>query len=360
MSAAAEPQSNDEPTTTAAVESGSEVSEWEQLISPSDPKVSELEFRIDNVTKYKVGESVESSSEMIELFNYRLKVYPMGKVENNFAVYLQRVPMNGIDPRGVYKNVGYEVSLENHWDSSEPLTKRRYCEWFRNSQAHGWNKFLDEELRPKKFVFFTDEGSIVIKARVYLNHSKLVLAAADPHDEDIWIGKVTGFEKGEDVKFKPTWRGNYRIQIAVYPGGHPDHLDGEEALAVYIHVLGKQEVEAAPEFLKLKVAVVNHQMLGDSIEWVGTFRPEEVGDDSWGPQLSPAWGPNRLLSIEDLRDEAKGWLDEDGELLLRASVEPADEGRDPLSFTKSFAKKRRATKNEEAAQGRAKSAKTDE
>ncbi|KAF4699273.1 hypothetical protein FOZ62_001891, partial [Perkinsus olseni] len=181
-----------------------------------------------------------------------------------------------------------------------------------------------------------------------------------PHDEDIWIGKVTGFEKGEDVKFKPTWRGNYRIQIAVYPGGHPDHLDGEEALAVYIHVLGKQEVEAAPEFLKLKVAVVNHQMLGDSIEWVGTFRPEEVGDDSWGPQLSPAWGPNRLLSIEDLRDEAKGWLDEDGELLLRASVEPADEGRDPLSFTKSFAKKRRATKNEEAAQGRAKSAKTDE
>ncbi|KAF4703446.1 hypothetical protein FOZ62_015686, partial [Perkinsus olseni] len=131
----------------------------------------------------------------------QLKVYPMGKVENNFAVYLQRVPMNGIDPRGVYENVGYEVSLENHLDSSEPLTKRRYCESFRNLQAHGWDKFLDEELRPKKFVFFTDEGSIVIKARVDLNHSKLVLGSADPDDEDIWIGKVTGFEKGEDVKF---------------------------------------------------------------------------------------------------------------------------------------------------------------
>ncbi|KAF4740935.1 hypothetical protein FOZ63_023572 [Perkinsus olseni] len=101
-----------------------------------------------------------------------------------------------------------------------------------------------------------------------------------------------------------------------------------------------------------QLAVVNHQMLGDSIEWAGTFRPEEVGDDSWGP--------NRLLSIKDLRDEDRGWLNEDGELLLRASVEPADEGRDPLSFTKSLAKKRRATNNEDVAQGRAKSAKTDE
>ncbi|KAF4739752.1 hypothetical protein FOZ62_000893, partial [Perkinsus olseni] len=85
-------------------------------------RVSELVFRIDNATKYKAGEYIKSPSKMIELFKYQLMIYPMGEAGDTFTVYLQRVPMDGVDPRFVYENVDYEISIMNHRDDQEPIT----------------------------------------------------------------------------------------------------------------------------------------------------------------------------------------------------------------------------------------------
>ncbi|KAF4752376.1 hypothetical protein FOZ63_010555 [Perkinsus olseni] len=78
------------------------------------------------------------------------------------------------------------------------------------------------------------------------------------------------------------------------------------------------------ESLKFKITVVNHRRFVDSVSWTGTVEFGGEGDDSWGP--------NRLLNIEDLRNNGMGWLDEKGTLILRVSAKPTDEGRDPLSF----------------------------
>ncbi|KAF4713871.1 hypothetical protein FOZ63_015388 [Perkinsus olseni] len=301
-------------------------------------KVSELVFRIEDVAKYEVGESICSPTKLLELFNYQLEVYPMGEAEDTFSAYICRVPVDGVDSRIMYEQVNFEITLVNQRNNKESITKKDELDSFPADESYGFDDFLDEELRSETHpAFFDDKGGIVIRARVDITESKLSLVPAEkvpvePDEQEIKIGGVADFEKGEDIKFRPVWRGSYRTQVAVYPGGHPDHAEGEKGLAAYIHILDNKN-DAGTKLLKLKVTVVNHKAFTGSITWTGTFQPGDAGDDI-------NWGPNRLLSIEDLLDEDQGWLDEHGALIIRASVNLADEGRDPHSFTRS-AKKRR-------------------
>ncbi|KAF4715841.1 hypothetical protein FOZ62_007084, partial [Perkinsus olseni] len=177
----------------------------------------------------------------------------------------------------------------------------------------------------------------VIRARVYLIDEKFVeeyrrftltpahhLAVATGGCEEVKIEGVSDFERGEVIRLRPMWMNNHRIQVAAYPAGHPEHPHGREALAVYIHLLARKGTEAQMP-LKLKLTIVNHKRLPDSMRWVGTLPLTDAGDDNWGP--------NRLMSVREMRDEHLGWLDENGALVLRLSATPADEGRDPLSLT---------------------------
>ncbi|KAF4674341.1 hypothetical protein FOZ60_001265, partial [Perkinsus olseni] len=286
-------------------------------------KVSELVFRIEDVAKYEVGESICSPTKLLELFNYQLEVYPMGEAEDTFSAYICRVPVDGVDSRIMYEQVNFEITLVNQRNNKESITKKDELDSFPADESYGFDDFLDEELRSETHpAFFDDKGGIVIRARVDITESKLSLVPAEkvpvePDEQEIKIGGVADFEKGEDIKFRPVWRGSYRTQIG-------------DSIVVIAPI-----VDAGTKLLKLKVTVVNHKAFTGSI--VGgsdiTVDPGDAGDDI-------NWGPNRLLSIEDLLDEDQGWLDEHGALIIRASVNLADEGRDPHSFTRS-AKKRR-------------------
>ncbi|KAF4730107.1 hypothetical protein FOZ62_010190, partial [Perkinsus olseni] len=291
------------------------------------PRISELVFRIENVTKYKVRESIKSPTKLVELFNYQVEVYPMGEITQGFKVYIVSVPMDGVNRSITYENIEYAVTLVNHRDDRKSITCRVANDSFSTDEVSLGMNLLQGKLLPAKYPdFFDREGGIVIKARVDLSKAWLSL---DPDDDDpvegdeleFRIRDAAKFQKGEDVKSKPAWRGSCRMQIVAYPGGHPDHPAGGEELAVYIHLLGTEE---APQPLKLTVTLVNHRKLADSHTWIGTFLPD-------GGKPVDSWGPNRLVSIAHLRRKNNGWLDRNGALVLRASVKAADEGRDPLA-----------------------------
>ncbi|KAF4690097.1 hypothetical protein FOZ63_028128 [Perkinsus olseni] len=286
-------------------------------------RVSELVFRIDNVTKYKPGEYIKSPRKMIELFKYQLMVYPMGEAGDTFTVYLQRVPVDGVDPRFVYENVDYEISIMNHRDDQEAMTSGKVKGSFAaDARVRGFEKNIIDQVPRSAYV--DGDGGMVIKARVDLNNSRLSPAEFFPDEEGFWIEDIADFKKGEDMKFRPSWIGNYRTRVVVYPGGHPDHADGQEGLAVYVHVLESKGTEMIAHPLKLKVTLVNHKMKVNSISWVGTFQPDGAGDDSWGP--------NRLLSVADLKDDSKGWLDSDGELFCEEEENVSEDRRGMTGF----------------------------
>ncbi|KAF4684984.1 hypothetical protein FOZ60_007065 [Perkinsus olseni] len=251
-----------------------------------DPKVSELVFRINDITKFKVGESIRSPSKLIELFNYQLEVYPMGQVDNSLSAYVWAIPTSGVSARVAYENVVMQISLVNHRNEEQSMTRRSGGRSYdMDSPSWGWRKLLDKVLREAENPdFFDDRGGIVIKARVDLTNARFTLTPPPivppgPSEQEVRIEDVIDYEIGEDMKFKPVWKGNYRTQVAVYPGGHPDHADGQEALAVYIHIL-ESKAQPPSRFLKLKVTVVNQKEFTDSINWVGSFQTDDAGDDS--------------------------------------------------------------------------------
>ncbi|KAF4730307.1 hypothetical protein FOZ62_026386 [Perkinsus olseni] len=273
---------------------------------------------------------------MIELFKYQLMVYPMGEAGDTLTIYLQRVPMDGVDPRFVYENVDYEISIMNHRDDQVAMTRGKVKGSFAaDARVRGFEKdIIDQVLRS---AYVDGDGGMVIKSRVDLNNSRLSPAEGSPNEEGFWIEDIADFKKGEDMKFRPSWIGNYRTRVK--------HLFVR--LTPMLHDPDPRKIShPAPYPSRLwciQEGILTMPMARrgwpytyicwKARSWVGTFQPDGAGDDSWGP--------NRLLSVADLRDDSKGWLDSDGELLLMISVESADEGRDPLSFTKSSAKKRR-------------------
>ncbi|KAF4709736.1 hypothetical protein FOZ62_022363 [Perkinsus olseni] len=305
------------------------------IATSGDSGFSELIFRVDD-TKYKVGECIRSSRKQCGSFHHRLLVYPMGKVKKGLDVFLERVSTDGEDSKEPSVHIAFEISVINQREEKKTITWFDLKSFGKNEDS-GWRNLLGGVKTSDRGAFVDEEGNIVIRARVYLINQKFVeqyrrfalmpaqrLVVGTGGCEEVKIEGVSDFEKGEVIRLKPIWMNNYRIQVAAYPAGHSGHPDSREALAVYVHVLARKDAEAQRP-LKLKLTVVNHKRLTDSMRWVGTLSLTDAGDDNWGP--------NRLMSVREMRDEHLGWLDENGALVLRLSATPADEGRDPLSLT---------------------------
>ncbi|KAF4713350.1 hypothetical protein FOZ63_014729, partial [Perkinsus olseni] len=133
------------------------------------------------------------------------------------------------------------------------------------------------------------------------------------------------YDPGDEFKSPPTWKGNYKFQLAVFPGG-PALSDGDRGLAVYIHLLGTSNESAAepeaPKSLALRITLLNREDVSKSINWFCTHT--FIGAEK------SSWGCPHLIGIDQLRGKGLGWLDEREELALRASVTSvAPEGSNP-------------------------------
>ncbi|KAF4655038.1 hypothetical protein FOZ61_007824 [Perkinsus olseni] len=329
-----------------------------------DAGFSELIFRV-NDAKYKVGECIRSPTKRCGSFHHRLTIYPQGIEKKGLDVFLERISTDGVSDGEVFPHVAFEISVINQRDEQKTIT------WFDlksfgKNQDSGWRNLLGGVRKSDREDFVDGSGNIFIDTYEYIFYPAVklfkyllvippcslslmeTLFTLTPTQrlvvgtggcEEVKIEGVSDFEKGEVIRLRPMWMNNHRIQfdcallgydamshpqVAAYPAGHLGHPHGREALAVYVHLLARKDAEAQRP-LKLKLTVVNHKRLTDSMRWVGTLPLTDAGDDNWGPNL--------LMSVREMRDEHLGWLDENGALVLRLSATPADEGRDPLSLT---------------------------
>ncbi|KAF4686571.1 hypothetical protein FOZ63_004037, partial [Perkinsus olseni] len=217
-------------------------------------KASELVFRVDD-TKYKVGEFVRSSTKQCGSFHHRLLVFPKGREKEGLDVFLERVSPDGIAGQA-HPCVAFDISVVNHRDEEQTIT-RVDVKCFGKNEDFGWRDIFRGLESSERKDYKNVKGEIVIRARVYsIDPEELVeilkLAscpaqhvAAGSEEREIKIEDVADFQKGEVVRPKPVWMNNHRIQVAAYPGGHPDHPHGQEGLAVYVHLLGSNGNECA-------------------------------------------------------------------------------------------------------------------
>ncbi|KAF4713870.1 hypothetical protein FOZ63_015387, partial [Perkinsus olseni] len=114
------------------------------------PRISELVFRIENVTKYKVRESIKSPTKLVELFNYQVEVYPMEEITQGFKVYIVSVPMDGVNRSITYENIEYAVTLVNHRDDRKSITCRVANDSFSTDEVSLGMNLLQGKLLPAK------------------------------------------------------------------------------------------------------------------------------------------------------------------------------------------------------------------
>ncbi|KAF4723645.1 hypothetical protein FOZ62_010482, partial [Perkinsus olseni] len=125
------------------------------------------------------------------------------------------------------------------------------------------------------------------------------------------------YDPGDEFKSPPTWKGNYKFQLAVFPGGIVCE-DGQQHLAVYIHLLDARDKRNE---VILRIKLLNHKDVKKTVAWTTIHTFNDMGQ---------SWGCPALIPLTEIKNEALGWLNGSGEIVLRAAVLPASvEGPNP-------------------------------
>ncbi|KAF4677874.1 hypothetical protein FOL47_008939 [Perkinsus chesapeaki] len=177
--------------------------------------------------------------------------------------------------------------------------------------GRGFSDFVDRSTLSKENGWLDANDKLVFRATASVVEEDPNPLKPDEHE--VRFNGREEYDIGDEFKSPPTWKGNYKFQLAVYPGGIEGE-DGKRGLAAYIHLLGKRN-DNLPSFLKLRIVLLNSKDNAMSIEWSCTH--EFNGSDR------QSWGCPHLIDIDELMNKEKGWLHDTGDIIMRATVRPA-------------------------------------
>ncbi|KAF4739251.1 hypothetical protein FOZ63_003852 [Perkinsus olseni] len=176
------------------------------------------------------------------------------------------------------------------------------------------------------------QASIVIRARAYT--VGWGPKPVSPEWHEVRFDGRQEYDPGDEFKSPPTWKGNYKFQVAVLPGGIRSE-DGQQYLAAYIHLLGTRDVQISSHMLRERSCRMSidfrcrRKYRDDRYTVIGTNWTAIHTFDGFGH----SWGCPALILISEIKNEALGWLNPKGKIVIRASVSPSlDEGPNPLEF----------------------------
>ncbi|KAF4754179.1 hypothetical protein FOZ62_019815 [Perkinsus olseni] len=208
----------------------------------------------------------------------------------------------------------------------------KFCE---KDRGMGWDLLTVPEILNPAEGWLDEGGNLVLRATVTLPNEQVAMqekapvlpvgtGCSDQDDEPVSRAQTVGkdptplkpewheirfdgrqeYDPGDEFKSPPTWKGNYKFQVAVYPGGIRSE-DGQRSLAAYIHLLRVRAGQATIP-VKLKMRLLNHKDPERTIAWTSVHTFDEIGQ---------SWGCPALLHIEELTATDLGWLDAKGEVV---------------------------------------------
>lgn len=164
----------------------------EQLIPAQS---HEIDFRIPNVTKYQECEKVRSLPHTFGSFRCRMLIFPMGTKATgrnppSLAAFVEADPLEEIeeDPRWLFSSVKYSITLINHIDYSQSVTKTDTWSFSREGIDRGWHSFVPAKdmLDPAKG--WIRDNAVYLRAQVYVRQGETI-----SHGIDYDSRKETGY-----------------------------------------------------------------------------------------------------------------------------------------------------------------------
>ncbi|KAF4677875.1 hypothetical protein FOL47_008940 [Perkinsus chesapeaki] len=255
---------------------------------------------------FRCGFDGTSRSERDIEVHVKLKGAPFSKA-GYLAAYVYFEEKKGsvnVFPLG--SKVKYSIELVNHTDQSRSIAKE-FSRFVYPGLSNGWRRFAHRSELSKKNDWLDEQGKLVFRAT-----ASVVKEDPDPlkpNEHEVRFNGREEYDIGDEFKSPPTWKGNYKFQVVVYPGG-ADTRKSTRSVAAYLHLLG-QRGNKSLGILKLKIKLINHKNKAKSIRWtsIHTFNNEDR-----------TWGCPALIPIDQLRNETLGWINDSGEAVLRVSV----------------------------------------
>ncbi|KAF4664809.1 hypothetical protein FOZ61_000436 [Perkinsus olseni] len=296
--------------------------------------MSSMEFQVDPSNQSTSG--IRSPVMAADSFCFQVKVYPIGgpnKEGKGVGVFINFTEKKGssIDfPLG--SDMELEIELVNLIHPRKSIVKS-CTQMVYPGFNRGWNDFAKISDLTKEIGWLDQEDKLVFRARA--NVVEKDPNPLKPEWHEVRFDGRQKYDPGDEFKSPPTWKGNCKFQsqpyllsekffpqLAVFPGGLED--EGERSFAAYIHLLGKSDTFLS-DSLGLKIVLLNHQDPSKSIKWFCTHTFNDGDKQSWGCP--------HLLDVEQLYQQEQGWLNEFGEIVLRASVQAATvEGSNPAEM----------------------------
>ncbi|KAF4650594.1 hypothetical protein FOZ61_000181, partial [Perkinsus olseni] len=166
-------------------------------------------------------------------------------------------------PLGV--NVKFEVELVNHNEPRESVVNASNRMIY---PGFGWGErnFIKRSELTKENGWLDRESKLVFRARAAIVEKDPNPLSPECHE--VRFDGRQEYDPGDEFKSPPTWKGNYKFQLAVFPGG-PALSDGDRGLVVYVHLLGTSNESAAepeaPKSLALRITLLNHEDVSESV-----------------------------------------------------------------------------------------------
>ncbi|KAF4685587.1 hypothetical protein FOZ60_006362 [Perkinsus olseni] len=280
-----------------------------------------LEFQVVHKDKNKYA--TKSPVMAADSFNFcvsvriicRVAVHLEGK-HNSEDIYLGAY-MHFTEKQGVSDDfplgtpMKLEIELVNHDNLQKSIVfVRRRTRLVYPGLGQGWRKFLKKSELTKEKGWLDSQGKLVFRASASI--VEVDPTPLKPAWHEVRFDGRQEYDPGDEFKPPPTWKGNYKFQVAIFPGGIRSE-DGQQCLAAYIHLLGTREINTI-DFVKVKVKLLNHKDAQKTITWTAVHTFDELGH---------SWGCPALVPIHEIKQEKFGWLNPSGEIVLRASVLPA-------------------------------------
>ncbi|KAF4672761.1 hypothetical protein FOL46_008406 [Perkinsus olseni] len=290
--------------------------------NPLSPECHEVRF--DGRQEYDPGDEFKSPPTWKGNYKFQLAVFPGGPAlsdgDRGLVVYVHLLGSSPADfPLGTI--VAFVVELVNHDDTNKSIVNE-YTRMIYPGLGWGRPRFIKRSELTKENGWLDQEGKLVFRSRA-------AIVETDPNPlkpewHEVRFDGRQEYDPGDEFKSPPTWKGNYKFQLAVFPGGIVCE-DGQQHLAVYIHLLDARDKRNE---VILRIKLLNHKDVKKTVEIGVTFQ-------AWTTihtfnDTGQSWGCPALIPLTEIKNEALGWLNGSGEIVLRAAVLPASvEGPNP-------------------------------
>ncbi|KAF4700866.1 hypothetical protein FOZ63_002760 [Perkinsus olseni] len=179
--------------------------------------------------------------------------------------------------------------------------------------VQGWKEYASTSKLTKENGWLDKESQLVFRARA--NIVEKDPTPLKPEWHEVRFDGRQEYDPGDEFKSPPTWKGNYKFQLAVFPGGIEPNNE-QRSLAVYVHLLESRGSNAM-DSLTLKIKLLNHKDPAKTITWTSVHAFDE---------MDQSWGCSTLIPLEDIKKGGLGWLNGKGKIVLRAVVLPLSVG----------------------------------